>query len=92
MKLQYLVQKSDELRQIIVHEANKEEGEENKLSSQWLQVDMSCLRYKDLDLLEGIFKVWTSEGREALDVKKARDVRLRQLLQSRIENMVNRST
>ena len=48
------------------------------------------MRYKDLDLLEGIFKVWTSEGREALDVKKARDVRLRQLLQSRIENMVSK--
>ena len=73
----------------MVHEANKEEGEENKLSNKWIQVDMSWLRYKDLDLLEGIFKLWTAQGREAMSVKKAFEVRLRQLLQARIENKVN---
>ena len=85
---QYLVKKCDELEKIIVHEANKEEGEENKLSSKWFEVDMSWLRYKDLDLLEGIFKLWKSEGREAMDVRKSFGVRIRKLLQSRIENMV----
>ena len=49
---------------------------------------MSLLRYKDLDLLEGIFSLWMSKGREAMDVKKAFDVRVRQLMQSRVENKV----
>ena len=49
---------------------------------------MSWLRYKDLDLLEGIFKLWKAEGREAMDVKRAFGVRLRQLLQSRIDSLV----
>lgn len=85
----YFLKKCEQLRDMIVHEANKEEGEENKLSSKWIEVDMSQLRYKDLDLLEGIFKLWLSEGREAMSVKKAFEVRLRQLLQSRIESLVS---
>ena len=76
------------MRNIIKHEASKEEGEENQLSSKWIEVDMSLLRYKDLDLLEGIFSLWMSKGREAMDVKKAFDVRVRQLMQSRVENKV----
>ena len=79
----YLVKKSEELRQTAVHEANKEEGEENKLSSKWIEVDMSWLRYKDLDLLEGIFKFWKSEGREAMNVKLSFGVRLKQIAQGR---------
>ena len=75
----YLIKKSEELRQTAVHEANKEEGEENKLSSKWIEVDMSWLRYKDLDLLEGIFKFWKSEGREAMNVKLSFGVRLKQI-------------
>ena len=51
---------------------------------------MSLLRYKDLDLLEGIFSLWMSKGREAMDVKKAFDVRVRQLMQSRVENKVGK--
>ena len=86
--LQYLTSKSEKLRNIIKHEASKEEGEENQLSSKWIEVDMSLLRYKDLDLLEGIFSLWMSKGREAMDVKKAFDVRVRQLMQSRVENKV----
>ena len=39
----YLIKKSEELRAIVVHEANKEEGEENRLSSKWIEVDMSWL-------------------------------------------------
>ena len=53
---------------------------------------MSLLRYKDLDLLEGIFSLWMSKGREAMDVKKAFDVRVRQLMQARVENKVGSST
>ena len=86
--MQYLTSKSEKLRNIIKHEASKEEGEENQLSSKWIEVDMSLLRYKDLDLLEGIFSLWMSKGREAMDVKKAFDVRVRQLMQSRVENKV----
>ena len=52
-------------------------------------LSLLSLRYKDLDLLEGIFKLWTAEGREAMSVKKAFQVRLRQLLQSRIEALVS---
>ena len=90
-KFQYLVKKSAELKEVIVHEANKEEGEENKLSNNWIRVDMSSLRYKDLDLLEGIFKVWEAEGREAMSVRKSFDVRIRQLLGQRMENKVSRT-
>ena len=61
----------------------KEEGEENKLSSKWIEVDMSWLRYKDLDLLEGIFKFWKSEGRDAMNVKLSFGVRLKQIAQGR---------
>ena len=89
-KFQYLVKKSAELKEVIVHEANKEEGEENKLSNNWIRVDMSSLRYKDLDLLEGIFKVWEAEGREAMSVRKSFDVRIRQLLGQRMENKVSK--
>ena len=45
--LQYFINKSAELRDIVVHETNKEEGEENKLSSKLIEVDMSWLRYRD---------------------------------------------
>ena len=90
--MQYLTSKSEKLRNIIKHEASKEEGEENQLSSKWIEVDMSLLRYKDLDLLEGIFSLWMSKGREAMDVKKAFDVRVRQLMQARVENKVGSST
>ena len=60
--------------------ANKEEGEENKLSSKWIEMDMSWLRYKDLDFLEGIFKLWKSEGRDAMNLKNSFRVRLKPLL------------
>ena len=89
-KFQYLVKKSAELMEVIVHEANKEEGEENKLSNNWIRVDMSSLRYKDLDLLEGIFKLWSAEGREAMSIRKSFDVRIRQLLGQRTDNKVSR--
>ena len=45
---QYLTSKSEKLRDIIKHEASKEEGEENQLSTKWIEVDMSLLRFKDL--------------------------------------------
>ena len=48
---------------------------------------MSWLRYKDLDFLEGIFKMWMSEGREAMSIKGAFTARIRQMLQSRVENL-----
>ena len=48
---------------------------------------MSWLRYKDLDLLEGIFKMWMSEGREAMNIKGAFSARIRQMLQSRFDNL-----
>ena len=32
-----------------------------------------------------------AKGKEAMDVKKAFDVRVRQLMQSRVENKVNKS-
>lgn len=89
-KFQYLVKKSAELMEVIVHEANKEEGEENKLSNNWIRVDMSSLRYKDLDLLEGIFKLWSAEGREAMSIRKSFDVRIRQLLGQRTDNKVSK--
>ena len=76
--------------EVVVHEANKEEGEENKLSNNWIRVDMSSLRYKDLDLLEGIFKLWSAEGREAMSIRKSFDVRIRQLLGQRTDNKVSR--
>ena len=41
-----------------------------------------------MDLLEGIFSLWMAKGREAMDVKRAFDVRVRQLMQSRVENKV----
>ena len=44
-----------------------------------------------VDLLEGIFSLWMAKGKEAMDVKKAFDVRVRQLMQSRVENKVNKS-
>ena len=83
------MKKADELMKVIIHEANKEEGEENKLSNAYVKVDMSSLRYKDLDLLEGIFKLWSAEGREAMSVRKSFDVRIRQLLGTRVENKVH---
>ena len=86
------MKKATELKEIIVHEANKEEGEENKLSTKWFRVDMSSLRYKDLDLLEGIFMLWSVEGREAMSVRKSFDVRIRQLLGTRLENKVKMGT
>ena len=37
----YLIKKSNELRQIVVHEANKEEGEENRFTPIWPKENLS---------------------------------------------------
>ncbi len=78
------------MRDIVTHEACKEEHEENGLSNQWLQVDMSPLKYRELDKLEGIFSLWMARGREAMDIEKSFQVRVRTLMHGRQESKVSK--
>jgi hypothetical protein len=55
-------------------------------------VDMSLLKYRELDMLVGIFELWMAKGREAMNLVKSFEVRVRKLMQSRLESKVNFST
>ena len=58
-------------------------------NGKWLTVDMSKLKYKELDGLEAIFKLWRNDDGFTVDMDNAWNVRLEQLLQQRVNNKVS---
>jgi hypothetical protein len=49
-------------------------------------MDLSQLKFKELDTLSAIFKLWSDAAGESVDMEKLWDLRLRQLLADRIES------
>ena len=50
---------------------------------------MSRLKYKELDGLEAIFRLWRNDGGFTVDMNKAWTSRVDQLLQQRAQNKVS---
>ncbi|XP_013396625.1 dynein assembly factor 3, axonemal [Lingula anatina] len=48
-------------------------------------IDMSSLKFKERDFLEGIFKFWRNKDHQIFDVSKCWDLRLRQYLGTRYD-------
>ena len=53
---------------------------------------MSRLKYKELDGLEAIFRLWRNDGGFTVDMDKAWTSRVDQLLQQRAQNKVSYHT
>ena len=58
-------------------------------NGKWLTVDMSKLKYKELDGLEAIFRLWRSDDGFTCDMENAWNSRVEQLLQQRAQNKVS---
>ena len=55
----------------------------------WLTVNMSKLKYKELDGLEAIFRLWRNDDGFTIDMENAWNSRTEQLLQQRAQNKVS---
>ena len=58
----------------------------------WLTVDMSKLKYKELDGLEAIFRLWRNDEGITVDIVNSWNNRVEQLLQQRTQNKVSYSS
>ena len=58
-------------------------------NGKWLTVDMSKLKYKELDGLEAIFKLWRNDDGFTADMDSGWNSRVEQLLQQRAQNKVS---
>ena len=64
------------------NEAGREEGDPNGLEvGSWLRVDLTKLKYKELDKLEGIYRLWKNEEGFTIDLNDSWRQRNQQLLQ-----------
>lgn len=67
-------------------------GEDAHLAKTVPNIDLSRLRHKDLDALEGIFKFWSrEESAVSVDVRTIWDQRLRHFLKDRYDAKVSNS-
>ena len=70
------------------NEANRDEEEHNGLGHEaWFEVDLSKLKYKELDGLEAIYRLWRNDDGFNVDMKEVWRQRVYQLLQQQAENM-----
>ena len=72
---------------IFSNEAARDEDEANGLEiGSWLKIDLSKLKYKELDGLEAIYKLWRNDEGFMIDMQEAWRKRIQQLLQQQSEN------
>ena len=79
--MEYVEKKSAEFIKLITDPASLKE------KYPWL--DLSNLKFKEIDLLEGIFKFWKNENTNLFDIRKFWEARCRHFLGSRYDSREN---
>lgn len=76
---------------MVAKEQTREKGQDCQLSTRLVKINLSLLKHRDLDTLEGIFQLWSQAATvEDHCVQEAFEQRVLHLLQSRIANKVRR--